>query len=161
MNSTRAVLLTATLILLAISPASADGDAILGLWSTAVEDHGYAHVEIAKDNDRYHGRIVWLSQPDFPADDAQGMGGKPKVDRENPDTNLRGRPVVGIRILNDIAYAGNSQWKRGTIYDPANGKTYKCNLKLQDDDTLKVRGYIGVSLLGRTTFWKREKDASP
>jgi len=161
MTTKRAVMISAILFPLFIGAARADGDVILGLWSTAVEDHGYARVEIAKDMGRYHGRIVWLSEPDYPADDERDMGGQRKTDRENPDTDLRSRPVVGIRILNDVEYAGKSQWKRGSIYDPANGKTYKCNLKLQDDDTLKVRGYIGVSLLGRTTTWKRARDASP
>jgi len=153
--------LTAALTLLAVAPVAADGDAIVGLWATEPDEYGFARVEIGNEDARYHGRIVWLSEPDFPPDDDGGLGGKPKIDRENPDADLRKRPLVGLRILDDFEYAGKSRWKGGTIYDPANGKTYKCNLKLQDDGTLKVRGYIGLSLLGRTTIWSPAKDTSP
>jgi uncharacterized protein (DUF2147 family) len=147
------------LILAAGAAWAADGDEILGLWDTQPEEYGYARVEITKQNDRYHGRIVWLSEPEFPPDDEGGMGGQPKVDRENPEPDLRDRPIVGIHLLRGFKYSGKSQWKGGTIYDPANGKTYKCNIKLQDDGTLKVRGFIGVPLLGRTAIWRPSGDA--
>jgi uncharacterized protein (DUF2147 family) len=158
MTSTRAIVLTLAVSLIAAGPSAAEGDEILGLWHTEPEDHGYARVEITKENDRYYGQIVWLSEPDFPEDDEGGMGGRPKVDRENPDPDLRDRPIVGIDLLADFEYTGKAQWKRGRIYDPKNGKTYKCNIKLQDEDTLKVRGYIGTSILGRTTIWTRAED---
>jgi len=158
MTWSRAIVVTLAVSLLAAGPAAAEGDEILGLWHTEPEDHGYARVEITKENGRYNGQIVWLCEPDYPEGDEGGMGGQPKVDRENPDTDLRSRPIVGIHLLADFEYAGKNQWKRGTIYDPKNGKTYKCNIKLQDEDTLKVRGYIGMSLLGRTTIWKRAGD---
>ena len=160
MISLRATALTLALTLLATTPATANGDEILGLWNTQPEEYGYARVEVTKQNDRYHGKIVWLSEPDFPSDDDGGMGGLPKVDRENPEPGLRDRSIVGLRLLEDFGYAGKSQWKGGTIYDPANGKTYKCNIKLQPDGTLKVRGYIGVPLLGRTAIWSRPEDAA-
>jgi uncharacterized protein (DUF2147 family) len=148
---------TVALVVLALaSPAvSADGDAVLGVWVTAPEKDGYAKIELTKEDDRYHGEIVWLSEPRYPADDRRGMGGQVKVDRENPDPALHDRPILGLRILKNFEYVGQAQWKRGTIYDPSNGKTYKCQLKLLDEGTLKVRGYIGVSLLGRTTTWTR------
>jgi len=158
MISTRAIVLTVALTLFATAAAAAEGDEILGLWHTEPEDHGYARIEVTKENERYDGRIIWLSEPDYPADDEGGMGGKPKIDRENPAQELRGRPIVGIRLLADFEYTGKGQWKRGTIYDPKNGKTYKCNIKLQGEETLKVRGYIGMSLLGRTTIWKRAEE---
>jgi uncharacterized protein (DUF2147 family) len=158
--TTRSRLMLAVLLWFVVVPATADGNAILGNWATEPEDHGYAKVEITKENDRYFGKIVWLSEPLFPRDDERGMGGQPKIDRENPDESLRDRPIVGLRILEDFEYTGKSQWKRGTIYDPASGKTYKCNLKLQDDGSLKVRGYVGVSLLGRTTIWTRAEDGA-
>jgi uncharacterized protein (DUF2147 family) len=155
MISIRAIVLTVALPLLATAPVAAEGDGILGLWNTVPNDYGYARIEITEDNERYHGRVVWLSEPVYAADDERGMGGKSRVDRENPDPELRGRPIIGIRLLADFEYTGKDHWKRGTIYDPQNGKTYKCNIKLQDDGTLKVRGYIGMSLLGRTTLWRR------
>jgi len=53
---------------------------------------------------------------------------------------------------------GDGEWSGGTIYDPNNGKTYSCKLKLTGPDTLKVRGYIGISLIGRSETWKRQPD---
>ncbi len=90
-----------------------------------------------------------------PPDDDGGMPGKEKVDRENPDPALRSRPVIGLRIFEGFTYDGDGRWKNGTIYDPASGKTYSCKIRLQDDGSLKVRGFIGISLLGRTEIWTR------
>lgn len=158
MLSTRPMASAVVLAVLAVAAVAADGDAVLGVWTTAPEKDGYAKIELTKEDGRYYGEIVWLSEPTYPADDRRGMGGRSKIDRENPDPALRDRPILGLRILNDFEYEGNSQWKRGTIYDPSNGKTYKCNIRLLDDGTLKVRGYVGFSLLGRTTTWTRQNE---
>jgi len=129
----------------------AGADDILGQWNTA---QGRSRVEVYKCTDRYCGRIVWLKEPVYPADDAKGMAGKPKVDRENPDPALRSQPLEGLQILRDFRY-DDGQWLDGTIYDPREGKTYRCKIKLGDDGKLKVRGYIGISLFGKTTEWTR------
>ncbi|RZL30018.1 MAG: DUF2147 domain-containing protein, partial [Pedobacter sp.] len=50
-----------------------------------------------------------------------------------------------------------SKWIDGTIYDPKTGKTYSCNLTLKDNNTLNVRGYIGISIIGRSETFKRVK----
>ncbi len=132
-----------------------DGDAILGVWATEPDPvDGNAHVEVWKEGDRYFGKIIWLEKPEYNADDR--MAGQPKVDRENPDESLRQRSLIGLPILADFRSAGDGEWNKGTIYDPDNGKTYKCVARLTDDGrTLKVRGYVGFSLLGRTTEWTR------
>ena len=82
--------------------------------------------------------------------------GKPKKDKENSDKELRSRPVLGLEILTGFVF-DDDEWEDGDIYDPKNGKTYSCYMKFNDDtkDELKVRGYIGFSLLGRTTYWTR------
>ncbi len=156
----RILILTAFAALFLVAPVSAgDGDVILGLWATDPEGGGgEAHVEIYLDKDRYSGRIVWLAEPDYPADDEQGMAGQPKVDRENPDEALRANPIIGLVIVEGFEYDGDGTWRKGTIYDPDNGKTYKSKMKLDGPDVLKVRGFIGVSLIGRTTEWTRVKD---
>lgn len=129
---------------------SAEADRILGVWAT---EKAEAHVEISKTDTGYEGTIIWLKEPFFPEGDEEGMAGQLKVDRENPDAALRDRPIVGLRIMEGFRYAGNNRWVDGTIYDPENGETYRCRIRLTDDGTLKVRGYVGISLFGRTTEW--------
>lgn len=143
-------------LLLMLMPWSvwADGssDDILGVWNTA---EGRSHVEIHKCADRYCGRIVWLKEPLYPQDDADGMAGKPKVDRKNPNPALHNQPLLGLEILKDFRY-DNHRWHDGTIYDPRSGKTYRCKITMADDGKkLNVRGYVGISLFGRTTEWTR------
>jgi len=129
------------------------GDRVVGLWLTEEKD---AHVRIERRDGRYFGRIVWLKEPDYPADDA--MAGRPKVDRENPIEAQRGTPIIGLPIVQGFRHE-DGEWRGGTIYDPNNGKTYKCRMWF-DGETLRVRGYIGISLLGRSTSWTRVAEPS-
>jgi uncharacterized protein (DUF2147 family) len=78
-----------------------------------------------------------------------------RKDDLNPDLALRERPLLGLTIMTGFKAVGDSRWKGGSVYDPNSGKTYKCKLKLIDANTLEVRGYIGVSWLGRTETWTR------
>ena len=150
-----ALMLSAALM----APAWADDvDGVLGQWITA---DGKAKVEIVKDGDVYDGRIVWLKEPLYPADDAQGMGGKPKVDRKNPDPALQTRPIIGLLLIQGFKYDGDNVWIDGTIYDPDSGKLYSCKMTLMMDGRLKVRGYVGISLFGRTEIWTRPPPDNP
>jgi len=137
-------------------PAAAQqADAVVGTWLTEAGDRGgKARVEVAREGGEMIGRIVWLEEPEFPDGE---HAGEAKTDLENPDAALRDRPILGLRILDGFTYAGRGTWRGGTIYDPANGKTYKAKLYLDGDDdrTLDIRGYIGITLFGRTTTWKR------
>ncbi len=156
-------LCTALILVLFVAVAGVsadDGDALLGLWATDPEGGGgEAHVEITKEDGKYLGRIVWLAEPLYPPGDPKGTPGEPKTDLNNPDPDSQMNPVIGLVIVKDFVYKGNGQWYKGTIYDPDNGKTYKCKIKYGDSDkVLKVRGFIGVSLLGRTTLWTRVED---
>lgn len=150
--SLRLCALALFLLALATPLRATDGDVILGVWRTQPTDKGFAHVEIAKTGDRFHGTIIQLDAPNFPPGDP--MAGQPKVDRENPDEAKRTQPILGLRIMDGFAYAGDQVWEDGTIYDPESGKTYSCKMTLVGE-TLRVRGYIGISLLGRTTEWTR------
>jgi uncharacterized protein (DUF2147 family) len=66
------------------------------------------------------------------------------------------KPLVGLVIIENMKKSGH-EWTGGTILDPKNGKSYKCTICLEGDDKLKVRGYVGFSLLGRTQYWIRSK----
>lgn len=133
--------LSAVALLLA-SPLSAAPapDAVTGFWLTAAED-GY--VQVFERDGVYHGRIV--GSPD----------GQSRRDEHNPDRAKRDRSLLGVRILEGFEYDGEGQWIDGRAYDPNNGKTYDAKMWLEGADTLKLRGYIGMSLFGRTATWTR------
>lgn len=130
-----------------------DGDAVVGLWKTEPDPHGFAIVKITRDGDRYNGKIIWLEKPLYGPDEERP--GQPKVDLNNPDPSLHERPILGLELLHGFLYAGKNKWKKGKIYDPNNGKTYKCKMWFENPSTLKVRGFIGFSLLGRNAVWVR------
>lgn len=113
--------------------------AILGEWLSPNKD---SRVLIYRQGAAYFGRITW------------GTGSSPK-DEKNPDPDLRSRNVVGLVILQNFSYNGDGTWKEGTIYDPREGKTYDCKMTLKDANNLSIRGYVGVSLFGRSETWSR------
>ena len=116
---------------------------IFGLWET-----GETHIEIYECGDRICGRIASL-------DDPLDEDGNERFDKNNPDPALRSRPILGMDIIVGLVRAGKRKWEDGTIYDPRDGKTYKCAVRLERDGSLKVRGYVGTLLLGRTVVWTR------
>ena len=140
------VMIGAVLIFMTLPSVWAqDADAILGEWLT---EEGKAKVEIYSCEDSYCGKIVSLKEPKNP-------DGTNKRDINNPDENLRSRTIVGTNILTGLRYEGEGEWEDGEIYDPESGKTYSCRLELEDQNTLEVRGFIGLSLLGRSQTWTR------
>ena len=161
MRSLRMTLAILVAAAVALPVAADNGDGVLGMWMTA---DGKARIEIVHNDQTYEGRIVWLKEPAYPADDAKGMAGQSKVDRENPDKTLNTRPIIGLLLVQGFKYAGDNVWDGGTIYDPESGKTYSCTMTLKMDGTLKVRGYVGISWFGRTEIWARPAptgDAAP
>lgn len=125
-----------------------NADAIVGFWKTG---DSKAIVEIYKQGDKYFGKIVWLAEPNDPET------GKPKVDKKNEDEKLRTRPILGLVNLRDFKFIKNKLWEEGKIYDPKSGEDYSCTIRLIDDNTIEVRGYVGISLFGRTDTWKRQR----
>jgi len=120
-------------------------DEILGEWLT---DKDEAIVEIYRRGELYCGKIVWLKEPRNP-------DGTEKMDTQNPEPSKKDRPVIGLVMVWGFRYDGDGSWVDGRIYDPDNGKTYSCKMRLEGDK-LNVRGYIGFSLFGRTTVWTRK-----
>jgi len=125
-----------------------ESDKIRGQWYTE-ENKSLVEIYRAK-NGKYYGKIVWLKNP-------LETNGKPKVDDENPDPAKRNDPIIGLVLLKGFDYKGEGVYKNGTIYDPDNGKTYDCIITFANNDKLFIRGYIGISLIGRTTEWIRKK----
>ena len=117
---------------------STEADDIVGTWLTA-EKKG--HIKIYKKNNKYHGKLVWNND-------------STKVDSNNPEESKRSRKLRGMVLLTHLEWNGES-WENGYIYDPETGKTYNCKAELDGNNKLKFRGFVGVSLLGRTTEWTR------
>lgn len=113
-------------------------------------ERGFAQVEIRPCGEALCGEVAWLRHP-------FDESGCELRDAENPDPSLRGRPVLGLQILRGVrAVAGEpGEWSGGEIYDPGSGRTYRVALELDGPDRLRVRGYLGVRVLGRTTTWVR------
>ncbi len=138
-------------VMVASGAFAGEGDAVLGKWLTA---EGRSQVEITLVDGKYCGTISWLKEPVYPEGDDEA--GKTKHDRKNPDPAKQALPLIGLNLIEGFTFAGDNTWTGGTIYDPENGKTYQCKMTL-DGDTLNVRGFIGISLIGRTTAWTRLK----
>jgi len=118
---------------------------ILGNWLTEPKD-GLIQISVAA-GATYEGRIVGGSHPG-------------RVDEKNPDASQRGKPLRGQVILRELHYDGDGKWSGGSIYEPDSGRTYKCLVELMAPDTLKVHGYIGISMLGKSQTWTRYRGTS-
>lgn len=128
-----------------------EADNVLGYWLTQ-EANSQVKIFKAKDG-KYYGNIKWLEEPNE-------EDGTVKVDDDNPDPELQKRPILGLQLLKSFVYdEKDKEWVKGTIYDPKEGKTYKCFIWFEDDDikTLHVKGFIGFALLGREVEWTREE----
>lgn len=124
-----------------------DANRITGQWYT---EENKSVIEIFKKDGKYFGKIVWLKQEYY-------ENGKPPLDENNPLKPLRERPLIGLVMMFNFEYTGDDVWENGKVYDPESGNTYSGKLTLENQNTLKARGFIGFSLIGRTTTWKRKK----
>ena len=145
MQEKKAVLIL-LLIVFNFSARAQKADAILGAWANP---NGQDHILIYKHGDKFFGKLDWIKVPN-------DENGKPKTDKNNPDPALRSRPDLGLELLKDFTFDGDDVYSGGTVYDPKNGKTYSCKMTLEGN-TLKIRGYIGISLFGRSEIWTRVK----
>ena len=127
--------------------AAAFAQDVVGKWK--LED-GTAIVEVYRQGDVFNGKIVWLEKPTEP-------DGSPAVDNNNPNAKLRSRKLIGLNMLSGLKKDGG-EYTGGSIYDPGNGKTYNCSMKVEGD-VLKVRGSLDKrGLIGRTMDWFRVKE---
>jgi uncharacterized protein (DUF2147 family) len=120
-----------------------DSPSAVGLWKN--ED---ATFEIFENQGKLSGKIIGLKEP-------QTSEGKEKTDIHNPDPSKRGRPIIGLIFMSGFSRKSDTRWEDGTLYDPKTGNTYSGSMELEGAETIKVRGFIGVSLLGRTDVWTR------
>jgi len=133
---------------LAIAPArpSVAGE-VEGVY---LVENGEAHIELLSCGEELCGRIVWLREP-------LDENGEVPRDVNNPEPSLRDRTILGLQLLSGLRPASDSdgQWIGGRIYDPESGRTYRCKLRHDGVDRVRLRGYLGIPLLGSTTVWTR------
>jgi uncharacterized protein (DUF2147 family) len=120
--------------------AGTAANAIVGNWLTEPRN-GIIQISVLPDGS-FQGRVIGGSNPH-------------RLDQRNPQPALRKLELLGEVIMRGMRYEGEARWSGGTIYDPSSGRTYSCRLELQDGGQLKVRGFLGVALLGRSQLWTR------
>jgi uncharacterized protein (DUF2147 family) len=98
--------------------------------------------------DKMCGTLGWMLHP-------LTDKGQTKIDSKNPDAKLRSRPICGLQIMSGFTKSGPGEWEDGSIYNPDDGETYQSHFALLEDGTLKLRGFVGISLLGRSQIWTR------
>ena len=136
----------ALVILAGFAARAEDGGSPVGFWSTGpAPDNGV--IEIFACDSGYCGKLVHL-QPRPP--------GTPTVDLKNPNAARRGDPLCGLVMMGSFKADGTGKFVGGWAYDPDSGNTYSGQMKLDGPDTLKLRGYVGIPLFGRTETWTRE-----
>lgn len=116
-----------------------------GKWETIDDETGKAKsvIEIYSNNGKYYGKVVKLLLKEDQGKICTNCSG-----------NKKNQPVVGLEILEGLSKDGD-KYTGGKILDPKNGKTYKCQIEFNNDNEIKVRGFIGISLIGRSQIWKR------
>ena len=137
-----------SIILLACLISSFVGaQSIFGKWKTIdpVTGNDESIIEVYKKDGKAYAKVIAIIN---------------EADRDKTCINCKGKnknkPILGLDILDGLKENGD-EWSGGKILDPKNGKYYKCYIKLTEENTLKLRGYIGISLLGRTEYWYRFK----
>jgi uncharacterized protein (DUF2147 family) len=146
MNFPLRAFVAATLAWLALAPAAhaVEGD-VTGWWLDESKQGG---ILIAPCGDKMCGTLGWMLHP---LDDK----GQPKFDTKNPDTKLRSRPICGLALMGGFTKSGPGEWEDGWVYNSQDGNTYDSKFRLQADGTLRLRGFVGISLLGASQVWTR------
>ena len=118
----------------------------VGIWKNLDDTDGKekSHIEIYEVNGKLRGKVIKLLPSAHITKCDQCTGDK------------KGKNLVGMDILWDMVKVGN-KWENGEILDPKSGKIYSCKIELDGKDKLKVRGFMGVSILGRTQTWYKVK----
>jgi uncharacterized protein (DUF2147 family) len=140
------ILVLFALICFRTTDLAAEMSSPLGLWQN--ED---ATFQIFDSNGKLSAKIVALKEPRTPE-------GKEKTDIHNPDPAKRSVPIIGSVFMSGFTKKSETRWEGGTIYDPKSGNTYSCFMELKSPDKIRVRGFIGFALLGRTEYWSRAKE---
>ena len=132
-------------LLVLVSFMNINAQSIIGKWKTIDDETGKPKsiVEIYKQGDKYFGKIVKL----ITAENSDGIC-------RTCETKYKNKNIIGLVILTDFE-KDDDEYEDGEIINPKNGKVYSAYLELLSPNKLKVRGYIGFSLIGKTQYWYR------
>jgi uncharacterized protein (DUF2147 family) len=136
-----------TFLLVAVAGIFSASAQVTGKWKTIDDETGQAKsiVEVYEQNGKIYGKVVEILNP---------------AKKDAKCTNCKGadkdKPINGLIIIKGLKKDGN-EWTDGDILDPQKGKLYSCTIKLDGADKLSVRGYVGISMLGRSQTWHRVK----
>jgi uncharacterized protein (DUF2147 family) len=121
---------------------------VIGKWKTIDDETGKAKsiVEIYEKSGKIYGKVLDILEAEHRNKVCSNCSGEDK-----------NKPILGMIVIKGLTKDG-SEYSSGKILDPKNGKLYKCYITLESKDKLKVRGYIGISLFGRTQYWYRVKN---
>lgn len=127
---------------------NAQSQSVIGRWKTIDDETNKPKsvVEIYEKSGKIYGKVVEIFEADKRNKVCEECSGEDK-----------NKPILGIIVIKGLKKDGK-EYNDGQILDPKNGKLYKCYITLEGNDKLKVRGFIGVSLLGRTQYWYRVKN---
>ena len=135
------------LLLFALSVQFTYSQTIFGKWKTIDDETGKERsiVSIYEVNGKVYGKVIDILEPTLKDKKCLLCSGSDKD-----------KPILGLIIIKGLS-KDEEEYNGGKILDPKNGKTYKCYINLEGADKLKVRGFVGVSMFGRTQYWQRVK----
>jgi uncharacterized protein (DUF2147 family) len=134
-----------TLLICVLATSSMYSQSVIGKWKTIDDETGEAKsiVEVFSKSGKIYAKVVEILDHSNKNSVCKKCSGEDK-----------NKSILGLTIIKGLSKDG-SEYNSGEILDPKNGKLYKCALSLESKDKLKIRGYIGFSLLGRTQYWHR------
>ncbi len=138
-----------TVFLLVFAVAFCQKNTVVGHWKTIDDKTGKALsiIKIYEKDKIFYGKVIDILDPK----------GRNKL-CENCPGDDKGKPFLGLVVMSGLKKHGK-EYSGGKILDPLNGDFYKCYITLENDDKLKVRGYIGFAIFGRTQYWYRADDS--
>ena len=136
---------TIAIIAIALVSFTSTAQDVFGKWQTIDDNSGEAKsiIEIYEREGKVYGKILKIMNQDIQDARCTECSGKDKD-----------QLLIGFELIRGLEKDGDT-YEDGKIIDPENGKVYKCYIGLEEDDKLKIRGYIGFALIGRTQYWNR------
>ena len=120
---------------------------LVGDW---VVSEKTAVITFFQDGHKFYGMTSWMGKP-------KNEDGTYRLDIKNPDPAKRSQKLLGALLCKNFEYTGDGVWEEGTIYDSRSGKTYNAKIKMKDINTITLRGFIGISLIGGSDTWTRKQ----